>query len=88
MSKAAPLIMFKGTLPLIAVVQIMMLLELFASFIFLMIFIIIKSKVWWIMIPLPICEIIVTLVIFLDSFVRVNELFFIAKLAMAIVYFI
>ena len=78
--------LFDGMVPLIAIVEITLLLELLISFIFFLIFLIIHSKVWYLMLPLPLAEIITAVIVIYDPFQRVNNLFLVLKCAMALLY--
>ena len=80
--------MIGGSLPLIVVVYITMLLELFISLVFSLVFSVIDSKIWYLLLPAPILEVIVTLIVFYDAFVRVNRLYLWLKVLLALVYFI
>ena len=80
--------MIEGTLPLITVVQVILLLEVIISFIYLLIFIILNSKVWYLLFPLPVLELLIILFVFWDTFARVNKLFLLVRIVIAIAYFI
>lgn len=82
------MVMIEGTLPLITVVQVILLLEVIISFIYLLIFIILNSKVWYLLFPLPVLELLIILFVFWDTFARVNKLFLLVRIVIAIAYFI
>ena len=82
----APMVMMGGNLPLIAVVYITMLLEVFISLIMSLIFSVLNSSVWFFMLPAPICEILLTFIAAYDAFIRVNSLYLGLKTVLALVY--
>jgi len=65
-----PMMMLDGVLPLLGMVQILYLMDLVFSFVFVMTYIVLETNYWYIFIPLPIIEFIHTGYLIWEFFMR------------------
>ena len=76
----APMTMIGGSLPLLIVIYITLLLDFFISLIYALIFSILNSRVWYLLLPAPLLSMLLTLVVGYDTFTRVTPLYYYLRL--------
>lgn len=68
-----PMMMLDGVLPLIGMAQVLYLMDLVFSFVFVLTYIVLETNYWYIFIPLPIIEFINTAYLIWEFFMRSTQ---------------
>ena len=68
-----PIMMLDGVLPLIGMAQVLYLMDLVFSFVFVLTYIVLETNYWYIFIPLPIIEFINTAYLIWEFFMRSTQ---------------
>ena len=78
-----PMLMMDGSLSLIACVQVSLLLDSMVSLLFVFIFVVLQTKLWYLYMILPLLDMALTLYLLWSAFLNTHSLTLKAKLALS-----